>query len=72
MLIWLQKNAAQFLWRTGASVSINLKIDGELALKTNRGLMYGCDIVGQAFFPDGKLFYVPSGKFETKTAGEKG
>ena len=59
----LQKCAALFLYRTGASVLINMKFEGELTQRTNRGFTYGCVGNGRWFLPNGEEFQVPSGRF---------
>ena len=71
MKFWLQTLAAKFLYRTGASVLINLEFNDDVTMKMSNGLIYGCNFHGKIYLNNGEEFQVPNGKFKHSNKGNK-
>ncbi len=62
MIVWIQKLACLFLYRTRASVTINIDCDSDLNFRQRNQYMYGCNVRGRVIFR-GKVVPIPEGKY---------
>lgn len=63
MVRWLQRIVCLFLYRTGASVAVNVDCKSDLEFRHRNQYLYGCNVEGRLIHA-GKVIPIPKGKFK--------